>query len=106
MPSAHEARVVVVVSPMSGSTGRRPDLYAAARRHASRLLAREVRALQAEGIATVVFSPGAAEQRVMGDDMMSRARLDEVIRESFLAAGRRAAEPAVGELIRLAAGGR
>jgi NTE family protein len=98
--------LVVVVSPMSGSGGWRPGLFAAARQHATRLLRREVRALEAEGVATVVFAPDAAEQGVMGDDMMSRAGLDAVIRESFLAAGRRAADPAVGDLIRLAAGGR
>ena len=96
--------VVLVVSPMSGSAGWRPDLYAAARRHATRLLHREVRALQAEGIRTVVFAPGAREQQAMGNDMMSRARLNEVIQESFLAAGRRAAQPEVAELVRLAAG--
>ncbi|MGY1739507.1 MULTISPECIES: patatin-like phospholipase family protein [unclassified Blastococcus] len=97
--------LVVVVSPMSGSAGWRPDLYAAARRHATRLLAREVRALEAEGIETVVFAPGAEEQRVMGDDMMARARLTEVISESFLATGRRAAEPRVRAAILRAAGG-
>jgi NTE family protein len=96
--------VVLVVSPMSGSAGWRPDLYAAARRHATRLLHREVRALQADGIRTVVFAPGPREQQVMGNDMMSRARLNEVIQESFLAAGRRAAEPEVADLVRLAAG--
>ncbi|MGR7027064.1 patatin-like phospholipase family protein [Geodermatophilus sp. URMC 62] len=96
--------VVIVVSPMSGSAGWRPDLYAAARRHATRLLHREVRALQADGIRTVVFAPGAREQQVMGNDMMSRAHLNEVIQESFLAAGRRAAEPEVADLVRLAAG--
>ncbi|MGY1639038.1 patatin-like phospholipase family protein [Geodermatophilus sp. SYSU D00742] len=95
--------LVVVVSPMSGSAGWRPDFYAAARRHCTRLLHRELRALQAEGIRTVVFAPGAGEQRVMGNDMMSRARLNEVIQESFLAAGRAAATPGVAELIRLAA---
>ena len=98
--------VVVVVSPMSGSVGWRPDVYAATRRLSGRLLAREVRALRAEGIETVVFAPGAREQQVMGNDVMSRARLDEVIRESFLAAGRQAAVPEVRDLIRRAAGGR
>jgi NTE family protein len=97
--------LVIVVSPMSGAAGWRPDFYAAARRHSTRLLDREVRALEAEGIRTVVFAPGAREQQVMGTDMMSRARLNEVIQESFLATGRRAAEPAVADLIRLAATG-
>jgi NTE family protein len=40
----------------------------------------------------------------MGNDMLSRRRLDEVIQQSFLAAGARAAAPEVSELIRLAAG--
>jgi NTE family protein len=94
--------LVVIVSPMSGPAGSRPDIYAASRRHSARLLGREVRALQAAGVQTVVFTPGAAEQRVMGNDMMSRQRLDEVIQQSFLAAGARAATPAVAHLVRRA----
>ena len=96
--------LAVVISPMSGSAGWRPGFYAAARRHATRLLHREIGALEGAGIRTAVFAPGAEEQRVMGEDMMSRARLNEVIRESFLASGRRAATPEVADLIRLAAG--
>jgi NTE family protein len=88
---------------MSGPAGWRPDFYSAARRYSSRLLAREVRALQAGGAATVVFTPGAREQQLMGNDMMARNRLNEVIGESFLAAGRRAATPALVDLIRIAA---
>jgi NTE family protein len=97
--------VVIVVSPMSGPAGWRPDFPAAARRHASRLLDREIRSLEAEGIRTVVFAPGAAEQQVMGNDMMSRDRLNEVIAQAFLAAGAHAATPGVAELIRRAADG-
>jgi NTE family protein len=95
--------VVVVISPMSGPAGWRPDIHAAGRRHSARLLAREVRALQAEGVRTVVFAPGADEQEVMGNDMLSRDRLPEIIQQAFLAAGAHAAEPEVAELIRLAA---
>ncbi len=95
--------VVIVVSPMSGALGWSPDIYAAARRHATRLLRREIRALEAEGLRTVVFAPGERERQVMGNDMMSRARLGEVIQESFLAAGRQAADPATAHLLRLAA---
>jgi NTE family protein len=100
--------LVVVVSPMSGPAGSRPDIYAASRRHSARLLGREVRALRASGVQTLVFAPGAAEQQVMGNDMMSRRRLDEVIQQSFLAAGARAATPSVSPLVRRAAqaGGR
>ena len=39
----------------------------------------------------------------MGDDMMSRHRLDEVIQQSFLATGAHAAQPEVAELILAAA---
>jgi len=95
--------IVIVVSPMSGSAGWRPDFYAAARRYAERLLSREVKALHAQGIKTVVFAPGQDEQRVMGNDMMSRRRLDEVLQQSFLRAGAHAATPGVSELIRMAA---
>jgi NTE family protein len=96
--------LVVVVSPMSGPAGWRPDIHAAGRRHSARLLGREVRALEAEGVRTVVFAPGAAEQQVMGNDMLSRKRLNEVIQQSFLAAGAHAARPEVSALIRQAAG--
>jgi NTE family protein len=98
--------LAVIVSPMSGPAGARPDVYAASRRHSARLLRREVRALEATGVRTVVFTPGPAEQAVMGNDMMSRHRLDEVIQQSFLAAGASAARPEVAELIRTAAGRR
>ncbi|WP_347056978.1 patatin-like phospholipase family protein [Blastococcus sp. HT6-30] len=95
--------VVIVIAPMSGPTGWRPGVFPAARRYSDRLLQREVRALRAEGIRTVVFTPGPEEQEVMGTDMMSRARLDEVVRHAFLSAGAHAAEPEVAELLRAAA---
>ncbi|WP_336027402.1 patatin-like phospholipase family protein [Geodermatophilus sp. FMUSA9-8] len=96
--------VVVVVAPMSGSPGWKQDLTAAMRRYSQRQLDREVRALEAVGIRTVVFTPGAAEQEVMGADMMSRERLDEVLQQSFLRAGEHAASPEVAGLLRRAAG--
>ena len=95
--------LVVIVSPMSGATGLRPDFHAAARRYSERLLNREVKALNQRGIRTVVFAPGDAEQAVMGNDMMSRTRLNEVIQQSFMRAGAYAATPAVAELMREAA---
>ena len=95
--------LAIVVSPMSGPGTWRPDFFAAARRHATRLLEREVRALEKAGIRTLVFAPGPAEQQVMGNDMMSRERVSEVIRESFLAAGRAAATPSAATFLRLAA---
>src|SRR3954449_9067067 len=75
--------VAIVVSPMSGPPGLRPDVYAATRRYSARLLAREVRALERAGVRTVGFTPSAAEQAAMGNDMMSRRRLDSVIQQSF-----------------------
>jgi NTE family protein len=98
--------VVIVIAPMSGPTGWRPGLFPAARRYSDRLLQREVRALRADGIRTVVFTPGPEEQHAMGNDMMSRRRLDEVIQRSFLTAGAYAARPEVAELVRRAADGR
>lgn len=95
--------LAIIISPMSGAGGWRPGFYAAARRYSSRVLDREVRALREAGIETLVFAPGPEVQQVMGDDVMSRDRLQEVIQESFLGAGRQAAVPAVGDLLRTAA---
>jgi NTE family protein len=97
--------VAIVVSPMSGPSGTRPDLYAVTRRYSARLLEREVRALQRAGVRTVVFTPSAAEQRAMGDDLMSRTRLDEVIQQSYIAAGARAAQPDARDLLQAAVDG-
>jgi NTE family protein len=94
--------VVVVISPMSGPPGPHLSLLAASRRHSARLLNREVRALEGSGVQVLVFSPGDAEQEVMGDDMMSRHRLHEVVQQSFLGGGARAASPRARRLLRLA----
>ena len=53
---------------------------------------------------TVVFAPAVAEQAVMGNDMMARDRVDEVVQQSFFAAGARATDSRVRELLRIAAG--
>jgi NTE family protein len=98
--------LAIIISPMSGPAGGQLNIYAASRRHSARLLRHETRALEAAGVRTVVFAPGPAEQEVMGDDMMSRHRLDEVIQQSFLAAGTQAARPGIAELVRAAAGRR
>jgi NTE family protein len=95
--------LVIVVSPMSGPPGPRPDFYAATRRYSARLLRREVRALEKAGVETLVFTPGASEQAAMGDDMMSRERLDQVLQQSFFAAGARAAAADAHDLLRRAA---
>jgi hypothetical protein len=108
-PNSSEGRrldLAVVVSPMSGPIGSRPDLYAASRRHAAAVLRREVNALHAVGIPTLVFSPGPGEQDVMGNDFMSARRLTDVIQQSFLAAGARASSPNARPLMQLATQGR
>ncbi len=91
--------LVLVVSPMSGPAALPYDVYSALRRHAARVARREIKALRAEGTAVVTFRPGRAEQQVMGNDFMSRHRLDEVVQQSFLAAGAHAAQPDVRELL-------
>ena len=99
-----ELALVIVISPMSGPPGPSLSLFGASRRHSARLLHREVRALEHAGVAVLVFAPGDAEQKVMGDDMMSRDRLNEVIQQSFLGAGARAASPRARRLLGLAIG--
>ena len=96
--------VVIVIAPMSGPAGWRPGIFPSVRRYSDRLLRREVRALEAEGVRTVVFTPGPGEQEAMGTDMMSRERLDEVIQQSFLTAGAHAGTSEVAELLRSATG--
>jgi NTE family protein len=80
--------LVVIVSPMSGPPGR-PGLYAASRRHAARRLRREVAALNAAGTRTLVFAPGEAEQRAMGDNLMSPRRVEATVHAAL--AGTKAA---------------
>jgi NTE family protein len=89
--------LVVVLSPMSGPVRVPTDFYGASRWHASRLARREVAALRARGTAVVVFRPGPVEQEVMGTDIMSRDRVDQVLQRSFIAAGAYAARPEIRE---------
>ena len=103
--------LVVVISPMSGSAAWRPDFYAATRRHAARLLKREVAALRAAGIRTVVFEPGRGRTAGHGRRHDVAGTAHEVLQQSFLGAGARAAEPEVAEtppaeVLRKAAGAR
>ena len=98
---ARSLKLVIVVSPMSGPTPRMPtNLSEGIRWHAARMIRREVAALRASGAAVIVFRPGPEEQEVMGDDFMSRARVDKIVQGAFLAAGRHAAtRPDVRELL-------
>lgn len=91
--------LVVVVSPMSGPAGLPMDMYGASRWHAGRLARREVNALRRSGTDVVVFRPGRAEHEAMGNDLMARERVDQVVQQSFLGAGSYAARPEVRELL-------
>jgi NTE family protein len=94
--------LVIIISPMSGPTPRIPTgLYGASRWHASRLVRSEVKALRAGGTAVVVFRPGAEEQAVMGNDFLSRDRVDEIVRRAFFAAGAYAARPEIRQRLSL-----
>jgi NTE family protein len=95
--------LVIIVSPMSGPAGVVKDIYAASRWHAARVVRREARALHKAGVDVVVFRPGSAEQKVMGNDFMARERVGEIVQESFLAAGAHAAKPEIRRLLSLLA---
>jgi NTE family protein len=75
------------------------DLYGASRWHAGRLARREVNALRSQGTDVVVFRPGPAEHEAMGNDLMARGRVDEVVQQAFLGAGAYAAKPRVRDLL-------
>ncbi len=91
--------LVIVVSPMSGPVRPSTDLYGATRWHAARLARREVRALRANGTSVVVFRPSHIEQEAMGNDFLASDRVDEIVQQSFLAAGAYAARPGVREVL-------
>ena len=91
--------LVIVVSPMSGPAQLPLDLYGVSRGHASRLARREAKALRERGTAVIVFRPGRAELSAMGNDFMSRDRVDRIVQESFLGAGSYAARPEIRELL-------
>lgn len=84
--------LVIIVSPMSGPPGSLTDLYAASRWHAARVARREVEALRRNGTQVVVFRPTREEQELMGNDMLARDRVTEIVQASFLAAGAHAAK--------------
>lgn len=83
--------LVIVVSPMSGPAELPSDIYGASRWHSARLAAKEIKILRASGTAVVCFRPGHAEQEAMGNDLLSADSVDQIVQESFLAAGAYAA---------------
>ena len=90
--------LILVVSPMSGPGGLIGP-YRLARRHAGWLARREVNALRRTGTPVLTFRPSHREQQVMGTDVMSGDRLQEIVQESFLAAGRYAAARNLRQLL-------
>lgn len=90
--------LVIMVSPMSGPTRLPTDLYGVSRGIAARAARREVRARQG-GTTVITFRPGRAEVAAMGNDFMSRTRVDQIVQESFLGAGSYAARPEIRELL-------
>ncbi len=91
--------LVIVISPMSGPSGVPVDLYGASRWHAGRLARREVNALRSRGTDVVVFRPGRAEHEAMGNDLMARERVDQVVQQAFIGAGAHAGSPQIRELL-------
>ena len=47
----------------------------------------------------VVFRPGPAEQQAMGNDLMARDRIDQIVQQAFLGAGSYAARPEIREVL-------
>jgi NTE family protein len=97
--------LVIVVSPMSGPEALPHDIYGAARWHATRLAAREVRTLRSTGTPVVVFRPGRTEQEAMGNDFLCATRVDRIVQEAFLAGGAYAAQSSLREVLRPALAG-
>jgi NTE family protein len=80
--------LVIVVAPLGGARGGW-SLDGELRRLASRRLRQEVATLERVGHTVVVIEPGAPVVAVMGRDVMDRAVVPDVVRESFLDAGAR-----------------
>ena len=90
-----DLELVIVISPMSGRATVPTDIYGATRWRAARLARREVQALRDRGTSVVVFRPGHAEHEVMGNDLLARGRIHEIVQQTFLSAGAYAARPEV-----------
>ena len=94
-----ELDLVIVVSPMSGAGARPTSVNGLLRRHSGRHLASEIGALHAAGLPVVVFEPGPVEQAAMGDDLLSREHVEEVVGSAYLSARDHAARPDIGRML-------
>lgn len=90
---------VLIVSPMSGPAATPRTLTEAARWHANRKLAREVAALRRAGKQVEVLEPSRRLQKIMGNDMLSAAPVDDVIAEAHAAGLVRAQEEGLAQLL-------
>lgn len=78
---------VFVMSPLSGRHVRGFGPHVVARRLAARTLAKEVRALEAEGTEVVIIEPSAELIETLGPDFMDHTRLEDIAREAFFDTG-------------------
>lgn len=82
--------LVIVLSPMSG-TGSRLSPSGSVRRFCRRVLDRELSMLERRGVSTLVVEPDEQVLAHVTGDFMCTEAVTEVVRASFLAAGRAAA---------------
>ncbi|HUJ67527.1 MAG TPA: patatin-like phospholipase family protein [Acidimicrobiales bacterium] len=99
--SRQDLDVVVVVSPMSGAQGVPADVAGVVRRHAGFRLGLELQALRAAGLNVLLFEPDTAVLAAMGNEWMSRERVDDITRAAFASARSKARDPEVRAALRL-----
>ncbi len=99
--SRQDLDLVIVVSAMSGGQRIPTDVAGMVRRHAGFRLALELRALRAAGLKVLLFEPDTAVLGVMGNDWMSRDRVDDITRAAFTSAHTKARNPEVRAAFRL-----
>jgi NTE family protein len=92
--------LVIIVSPMSGGSGR---LDSTLRSFARRRLRTEVTALERSGATVVTFEPGPVASAAMGMNPMAQDRSLGALRASFFETGAKVAESPLRELLRQSA---
>lgn len=89
----HPLDLVIVLAPLSARAGVPGGLDGLIRAHARRRVRDEAAQLRAAGLPTVVVEPGARVIHESGSDLMSDARMLEVVREAFLDTGEQLRAP-------------
>jgi NTE family protein len=101
-----ELDLAAIVAPMSGAGALPTGLNGLLRRHSRRRLRQEIGSLRSAGLDAVTFEPGPAVREVMGDDLLSRERVDAVVQEAYRETLDRARHADIGRgLHRLRGGG-